>query len=33
MYLLSTELDYITIGDNLRAMLPEEIKQKIAEEA
>lgn len=33
MYLLCTELDYITIGVNLRAMLPEEISIKIAEEA
>jgi hypothetical protein len=33
MYLLCTELDYISIGVNLRAMLPEEIATKIAEEA
>lgn len=33
MYLLCTELDYISIGVNLRAMLPEEISIKIAEEA
>jgi hypothetical protein len=33
MYLLCTELDYISIGVHLRAMLPEEIAVKIAEEA
>jgi hypothetical protein len=33
MYLLCTELDYISIGVQLRAMLPEEIALKIAEEA
>jgi len=33
MYLLCTELDYVSIGVNLRAMLPEEIAIKIAEEA
>lgn len=33
MYLLCTELDYISIGVSLRAMLPEEIAVKIAEEA
>ena len=33
MYLLCTELDYISVGVNLRAMLPEEISIKIAEEA
>lgn len=33
MYLLCTELDYISIGVQLRAMLPEEIAVKIAKEA
>lgn len=33
MYFLSAELDYISIGVQLRAMLPEEIAVKIEEEA
>jgi hypothetical protein len=33
MYLLCTELDYISIGVHLRAMLPEEIAVQIVEEA